>query len=117
MRFYLDEDIAPTVAVVLRERGLDAVSAHEAGNTRLTDLEQLAFAAREGRCLVTRNARDFREIGREAVRRHQPHAGIILCPPTVRGHDIGRLAAALTRVAERFPQGLGEYDVIYLGPP
>ncbi len=115
MKFYLDEDISPRVAVVLRKRGIDVVSTHDVGNIGLTDSGQLAFAAREKRGLVTRNARDFVEISREAVRRHEPHAGIILCPPTIRGHEVGHLAAALARVSQRFPQGLGEYDVIYLG--
>jgi hypothetical protein len=48
------------------------------------------------------------------VRRHEPHAGIVLCPPSLDGSDFGAITAKIARVAERFPDGLGEYDVIYL---
>ncbi|MBI2154577.1 MAG: DUF5615 family PIN-like protein [Candidatus Rokubacteria bacterium] len=59
MKFYLDEDLPARVAELLRRRGFDALSVHEVGNFRFSDREQLAFAAREGRCLVTRDARHF----------------------------------------------------------
>jgi hypothetical protein len=42
------------------------------------------------------------------------HAGIILCPPSVRGDEIGMSAAALFRIARRYPGGLGSYDVTFL---
>lgn len=113
MKFYLDEDLPATVAELLRRRGFDAVSAHEGGNFRLSDQEQLAFAAREGRCLVTRDARHFVDLSQEAVRRQTPHAGIIVCPPRIRGFEFRGIADALVRVAERYPAGLGGYDVVY----
>ena len=114
MKFYLDEDVSPKIAERLRKRGIDAVSAIEAGNLQLSDREQLACAAREGRCLVTRNVRHFIVLAQEAIRRHEPHAGIILCPPSMRGFEVKSIADALTRVAKRFPGGLGEFDVLYL---
>ena len=83
MKFYLDEDLAPAIAVALRKRGVDAVSAHEVGNVELGDKEQLAFATRQGRCMVSANARDFRSLGHEAVEQGRPHAGIVLCPPRI----------------------------------
>ena len=113
MTFYLDENLPPAIAEALRRRGLDAVSAHEIGRTGISDPEQLAFAASEGRCLVTCNLRHFVELGREAVRHRRPHAGIILCPASL-GDDIGAATRALARVAERYPQGFGEYGVIFL---
>jgi predicted nuclease of predicted toxin-antitoxin system len=81
VRFYLDEDLPPRLAQILRRQGIDAVSAHELGNTQLTDREQLDRAMRQGRCLITANARDFIVIGREALATGAPHAGIVLCPP------------------------------------
>jgi len=114
LKVYLDEDLAPGAAMALRRRGIDAVSAHEVGNRGLSDTAQLAFAAREKRCLATGNVRHFVRLGRDAIRDARPHAGIVLCPPGLaRGHP-GRLAAALERLAQRFPGGLGTYDVIYL---
>jgi predicted nuclease of predicted toxin-antitoxin system len=114
MRFYLDEDLSPQIAERLRKRGIDAVSALEAGNIQLSDREQLAHAAQAGRCLVTRNVRHFVLLAQDAIRRQQPHAGIILCPPSIRGFEIRAIVDALTRLAKRFPRGLGEYDVLYL---
>lgn len=114
MTFYLDEDLAPAIAVSLRKRGVDAVSAHDVGQIGLSDAEQLAFAAGQGRCLVSANARDFRRLGHDAILQGRPHAGIVLCPPRIHGLDIGGVLRALARIADRYPAGLGEYDVLYL---
>lgn len=73
----------------------------EVGNLQLRDREQLACAAREGRCLVTRNAFHFIPLAQEAIRRQEPHAGIILCPPSFRGSEIAGMVAALSRVVKR----------------
>lgn len=114
MRFYLDEDLAPAIAVALRTRGVDAVSAHEVGNVGFGDEAQLVFAARQGRCLVSGNARDFRSLSRDAVEQARPHAGIVLCPPRIRGPGVGAVVRALMELAQRYPAGLGDYDVLYL---
>jgi len=114
VRFYLDEDLAPRLAKMLRRRGIDAVSAHELGNTQLTDLEQLDRAVLQGRCLVSANARDFIVLGRAAIAAGMPHAGIVLCSSRAHGGDVAGLARRLTEMARLYPRGLGEYDVIYL---
>jgi predicted nuclease of predicted toxin-antitoxin system len=114
VKFYLDEDLAPQVAERLRKMGLDAVSALEVGNAELTDRDQLRFAAQQGRCLVTRNARHFVVLAQVAIRDQDPHAGIVLCAPSIRAFEIGKIALALARLARRFPDALGPYDVVYL---
>ena len=114
MKFYLDEDLAPQIAVRLRTKGIDAGSALEVGNTQVSDRDQLRCAAQEGRCLVTRNVRHFVVLAQDAIRRQEPHAGIVLCPPSIRGFEITKITAALTRLARQFPKGLGEFDVLYL---
>ncbi len=114
MKFYLDEDLAPQIAARLRTKGIDAVSALEVGNVQLPDSNQLRYAGREGRCLVTRNVRHFVVLALDAIRRQEPHAGIVLCPPSIRGFEITKITAALTRLARQFPKGLGEFDVLYL---
>ena len=72
IRYYLDEHIFAYAAVTLRERGIDTLTTVEAGNLGLSDPEQLAFAAREGRVIVTRD-RDYLVMHSQAV----PHAGIV----------------------------------------
>jgi hypothetical protein len=114
VKFYLDEDLAPAIATSLRKRRIDTVSAHDVGQIGLTDAEQLAFAAGQGRCLVSANARDFRRLGRDAIEQGRSHAGIGLCPPRIHGLGVGAVVNALVEIARQYPAGLGEYDVIYL---
>ena len=114
MKFYLDEDLPPAVAGALRRRGIDVQTTMDAGNRHLSDWAQLEYAAKGGRCLVTRNVRDFVSIAQDALRRQAPHAGIVLCPASCRGNEIRRMADALAKVAARYPDGLGEYDILFL---
>ena len=114
MKFYLDEDLAPKISEALRKKGMDAISAHGVGNIQLSDPEQLAYATREGRCLVTRNARHFVVPARDAIQRQAPHAGILLCSPRFTGTEIRILVGQLARVAKQYPNGLGPYDIFYL---
>lgn len=114
MKFYLDEDLAPQIAARLRTKGVDAVSALDVGNIQRPDRDQLRYAAGEGRCLVTRNVRHFVVLAQDAIRRQEPHAGIVLCSPSIRGFEVAKIADALIRLARRFPKGLGEFDVLYL---
>ncbi len=58
IRLYLDEDVHKRVAVALRLRHFDVVSAHEVGRCGLSDAEQLTFAAAEGRTLFSYNTAD-----------------------------------------------------------
>jgi hypothetical protein len=44
VKFYLDEDIKPLLAEMLRARGFDCLAAREAGALSRSDSEQLAFA-------------------------------------------------------------------------
>lgn len=108
MKLHLDEDLSPRVAEMLRARGIDAVSAHEIGATQLPDAAQRRNAALAGGAPVTRNARHFVALTSDALRRHDPHAGVIICPPSVRGSELQRIADSLATLAEQYPRGLGE---------
>jgi predicted nuclease of predicted toxin-antitoxin system len=114
VKLYLDEDLAPAIAERLRRRGTDAVSAHDVGMTGVSDVAQLDHAASETRALVTRNVRHFRALGDDRIRSQTPHAGIILCPASLRGSEYRIIADALAQLTRRYPKGLGPYDVVFL---
>ncbi len=59
----LDEMHAPVVAAILRERGYDVTAVADSPDLRaMTDDELLAYAAGQGRRIVTENIKDFRRL-------------------------------------------------------
>jgi len=62
----------------LRSRGIDLVTAAEAGMIRRKDEEHLSFATLQGRALYSFNVGDFHEIHTEWTATGRGHAGIIL---------------------------------------
>ena len=106
MKVYLDEDLSPDIALRLRQRGVDATSAHEVGNSQLGDRAQLEYATREARAIVTRNVVDFLELARDAVAANMRHAGIVLVPSSFRGDEYPAIADAVIEELERYPTGL-----------
>ena len=114
MTLYLDEDLSPAIAERLRRRGINAVSVHDVGMTGRSDSTQLDYAASAKRALVTRNVRHFRVLGATRVRSQTPHAGIILCPASLRGSEYGVIADGLAQLTRSYPDGLGPYDVVFL---
>lgn len=78
IRLYLDEDIDPLLARVLRDRGVDCLSTYEAHNQGLSDLDQLAFATSHMRTILTFNVKDFVRLAQEFAASDQHHSGIIV---------------------------------------
>ena len=69
VRLYVDEDASETAVIVgLRARGVELLTTWEAGRLGLSDADQLAFAADQGRALYTFNARDFARCTGKAFR-------------------------------------------------
>jgi len=114
MKFYLDEDLSPKIADILRKGKVDAVSAHEAGRLEVSDREQLEFAAKEGRCMVTRNRDDFIKLTVQFFNSHQVHHGVLVVPYTIPGDQFSRVARLLKRFASDHPEGLESYVVEFL---
>lgn len=71
VRYFLDEHISRAVASGRRERGIDAVLAHDAGAKGATDEQVIVRAAQHGRVVVTQDA-DFLRLHSQGIR----HAGI-----------------------------------------
>lgn len=99
-RLYLDEDVSPTLARLLRHAGFDAISAHEVGAARLSDRQQLDRARSEGRAIFTYNFRDFDRIARDESERGHSHAGIIVSYRQHTANEIGTLAHAMASFLE-----------------
>lgn len=70
--FYMDEHVASAVTSGLRLRGVDVLTAQEAGVLAASDEDHLALAARDGRVLFTQDA-DFLRLHARGI----GHAGIV----------------------------------------
>lgn len=116
MKLYLDENLSPRIAELLRARGLDATSAHEAGNTQLTDAAQLRYATDQVRAIVTGDVADFVALATEMIAANVDHAGIVLVSPRFRTDDFPGIADAIEQAARRYPEGLPGV-VLYLARP
>ena len=114
MKLYLDEDISPKVAEILRKRKVDASSAHDIGMLEASDEDQLAFAASEERAMVTRNRDDFITLTVQFFEAQKPHKGIIIVPHTIPGSEFSKLATLLAKLNKDYPQGLEPYTITFL---
>lgn len=111
-RFYLDEDVPTSAAVVGRGPGLDVVAAREQGPTPRPDPEHLAAAAADGRAVVTYNRDDFITATRDAFAAGKPHAGVLILTRKL-PRDPARVAHALLRWSRERPP-LPPYGIDFL---
>jgi predicted nuclease of predicted toxin-antitoxin system len=75
---YLDEDVRVLLAEVLRNRGYNATHALEAGRGGKSDEEQLAYAAKHKKAVLTHNIRDFAVLFKAYEAQGKNHSGIIV---------------------------------------
>ena len=78
IKLYLDEDVHPALAPVLRERGYNVISTTETNRKEKSDTEQLDFAISEKRAILTFNIKDFVLLYNEYFDKNRKHWGIIL---------------------------------------
>jgi predicted nuclease of predicted toxin-antitoxin system len=95
---YTDADVTPKLARLLRERKFDAVSAHEVGNAESEDSEQLAYAASQGRVILTYNAKDYAPLLDEYWWAGREHHGIIVSEQLPIGELLRRVLRFLNTV-------------------
>ena len=114
MRFYLDENLPRIIAEAARRLGLDVTCTEEYARKGASDVEQLRFAAQLGRCIVTRDQRDFREHTDELLRSGGAHSGVLFVPNSIKENDIGGIVRGLAAYAEMYPGDPPPYLVDYL---
>lgn len=106
IRFQLDEHVPLAIMRALRSRGIDAVTAAEAGSLGLPDEEVLNRCYTAGRLLVTHDDDFLRLHGQ------YPHAGIAYSKQGER--TIGQLVASLVLIYEALEPADAEGNVEFL---
>jgi len=106
LKVYLDENLSPSIATLLKKHGIDATTAYEFGNVQLNDRAQLAYATREERAIVTANVVDFIALAHEAVATNAEHAGIILVSSSFRGDEFQAIADGIVEALAPYRTGL-----------
>ena len=95
IKLYLNEDIPPDLAKLLRERGFDIISTYEVGVGGKSDEEQIEFASREGRVILSCNFHDFLKLAKEWFVAGKAHYGIIISYHQYSRKDLGKLLQAI----------------------
>lgn len=78
IKLYIDEDLTDRLAIALRGRGYDAISAHEVDMRGVTDKEQLEYASKRNRVILTRNVGHFIALQRKYYKKGLQHEGILV---------------------------------------
>ena len=88
IRFHLDENVNPVVALALRRYGIDVTTTVEVNLRSSSDERQLAYALEENRVIVTHDD-DFLRMAANS----SDHPGIAYCHKEAR--TIGQIISAL----------------------
>jgi hypothetical protein len=117
IRFFTDEDIYGSVTAKLREKGFDSVSTPGADRLGETDESQLAWAAQEGRVILTFNVDDFARLHVDWLTQSRHHAGIVVSSQRPIGDLLRRALALATSVsAEEMQDRIGHLSNWGAGP-
>lgn len=106
MRFYLDQNLSPVITAIASAQGMDVTDWQESGMEGRSDREQLDYAAREGRCIVTTDKVDFMLVDAQYRREGRSHAGILRLSRQVWPSEYSLFVAGLARFAAAYPEGL-----------
>jgi uncharacterized protein with PIN domain len=102
IRLYLDEDAMDSDLVrALRLRGVDVLTAHDAGLINTPDEEHLTFAATNGRALYSFNVADYMILHSTHLAIAKEHTGIILAQQ--QRYSVGEQMRRLLRLISMKP--------------
>ena len=102
VRLYMDEDSMDSDLVrALRLRGVDVHTARDVRLIARPDIEQLAYAAANGRSLYSFNVADFMKIHDVYLTSGEHHAGIILAQQ--QRYNVGEQMRRLLRLVGTKP--------------
>lgn len=91
IRFHLDENVDPDVALALRRQGIDVTTTREMKLLGQPDEIQLAFAREQGRVIVTHDT-DFLRLARQIT----DHWGVAFCKKNAR--SLGEIIRSLVLI-------------------
>lgn len=94
MRFFIDEDLSPTLATECHRAGYDATTVRDRGILQAADRQISDLCFEEDRVLVTNNAGDFLALAEEVG----IHPGLIFLPLGSREEMRRLLNAALDEI-------------------
>lgn len=114
MKYYLDEDLSPKIAEILRQAGIDTICAHDVGMLQVSDLEQLEYASSQARCIVTRNRNDFIRLTVQFFNENRPHFGVLIIPYSYPGDRFSLIAEALKKYALSRKERMDSYTIDFL---
>jgi len=101
VRLYLDRHVMTRLADDLSADGFDCLTTQQAGNDTASDEDQLAFAAQQGRAILTFNIRDFARLHEKWQAAGESHAGIIVSRQ-LGSRQYGVLLARVLRLLNQF---------------
>ena len=93
IRFYLDENVDPDVALALRRQEIDVTTTREMGLLGQPDEVQLAFACKQGRAIITHDT-DFLRLASQST----AHWGVAFCKKNA--GSLGEIIRSLVLIYE-----------------
>jgi predicted nuclease of predicted toxin-antitoxin system len=114
VRFLIDEDLSEEISSILRAKGFDAVHIRELGLSGAEDQEVLDAAARQERCVITRNRNDFLMLTEFYFHEGRPHHGVIIIPRSYPGNLPSKIARAIIALCQKRPSAFQPYAFLFL---
>lgn len=97
IELYNDEDVSVLIAELVKARGFSVLTTLEAGNLGRSDSEQLEFAGKQKRVLLTHNRVDFENLAKEYFEENKTYYGIIIAVRRLPNEMVQRLLDVLNQ--------------------